>query len=284
MIHMRPSVPEDVPRQRELWALAFGDGGEYLDNFYQTYYRPERVLVLEEEGAVRAMTAWFDTALAEPGRERWKAGYLYAVATHPDDRGRGLAGALLKYAAFYLREEQGCQAMTTVPAEPSLHRFFAQNGFRECFTHTRLTPAPAPAGAEPPFPLEPLSPEEYGRMREELLSGLLHIVYPADALAYQAGCCRLSGGGLYLARTAAGPVLLCAEGGEDGALLVKELLGCPEARALALPCLKTLLPGWSGAARVPGPGTQFGMLRWLYPGLEARWDWSAEGYLGLAFD
>ena len=40
MIHMRPSVPEDVLRQRELWALAFGDGGDYLDNFYQTYYRP----------------------------------------------------------------------------------------------------------------------------------------------------------------------------------------------------------------------------------------------------
>ena len=26
MIHMRPSVESDVPRQRELWALAFGDG------------------------------------------------------------------------------------------------------------------------------------------------------------------------------------------------------------------------------------------------------------------
>lgn len=284
MMHMRPSVPEDVPRQRELWALAFGDGGDYLDNFYETYYRPERVLVLEEDGTVQAMTAWFDTVLAEPERERWKAGYLYAVATHPDARGRGLAGALLKYAAFYLREEQGCQAMTTVPAEPSLHGFFGRNGFRECFTHRRLELSPAPKAGVPAFALEAVSPEEYGRVREELLAGTLHVAYPADALACQAGCCRLSGGGLYLARTKEGPALVCAEGTETGTLLVKELLAPPRVREDLLSGLGAALPGWGGVVRTPGPGTKFGMLQWLRPGLEARWNWDAEGYLGLAFD
>ena len=46
MIQFRPSVPADIPRQRELWFLAFGDDGAYVDNFYHNYYRPERVLVL----------------------------------------------------------------------------------------------------------------------------------------------------------------------------------------------------------------------------------------------
>ena len=55
MVAVRPSVPEDIPAQRELWQLAFGDSDAYLDNFYRTYYRPERVVVLEEDGAVRAM-------------------------------------------------------------------------------------------------------------------------------------------------------------------------------------------------------------------------------------
>jgi len=50
MIQVRVSVPEDVPAQRRLWKLAFGDEDAYLDNFYQNYYRPERVLVLEEAG------------------------------------------------------------------------------------------------------------------------------------------------------------------------------------------------------------------------------------------
>ncbi len=68
MITVRPSVPEDVPAQRELWKLAFGDSDQYIDNFYNTYYRPERVVVLEEDGAVRSMTAWFDTTLVLPGQ------------------------------------------------------------------------------------------------------------------------------------------------------------------------------------------------------------------------
>ena len=95
MIQIRTSCPEDVPRQRELWQLAFGDDGAYVDNFYHTYYKPERMLLLEEDGVVQAMTAWFDTDFVVPGRGRYRAAYLYAVATHPKARGRGLAGQLL---------------------------------------------------------------------------------------------------------------------------------------------------------------------------------------------
>lgn len=281
MILIRPSVPEDVPRQRELWALAFGDSGPYVDNFYENYYRPHRVLVLEEDGRVQAMTAWFDTEFVLPGGERYRAGYLYAVATHPDCRGRGFAGRLLAYADGYLKE-QGCQAVTTVPAQPSLHRFFGANGFRECFTHSqyhqtvfRQDALPAP---------EPLSPEEYGRRRELLLAHLPHIAYPADALAYQAGCCRISGGGLYALSLPGGPALLCAEGMEDGTLLVKELLTGENAPDQAAKSLKTALPAFGGWYRTIGKMTKFGMLKWLDRELEENWDWSETAYMGLGFD
>ena len=49
MVTVRPSRPGDVPAQRRLWKLAFGDGESYIDNFYSTYYRPERVVVLEAD-------------------------------------------------------------------------------------------------------------------------------------------------------------------------------------------------------------------------------------------
>lgn len=64
MLQTRISTPADIPRQRELWQLAFGDDGAYVDNFYHTYYKPERMLMLEEDGVVQAMTAWFDTTFA----------------------------------------------------------------------------------------------------------------------------------------------------------------------------------------------------------------------------
>ena len=33
MANVRPSVPADIPAQRQLWQLAFGDDGAYVDNF-----------------------------------------------------------------------------------------------------------------------------------------------------------------------------------------------------------------------------------------------------------
>ena len=280
---IRISVPEDIPVQRELWALAFGDAGAYVDNFYENYYRPERVLVLEENGIVRAMTAWFDTSLAVPGRKPLRAAYLYAVATHPDVRGRGFSGQLLSWADEHFRS-LGFDAVTTVPAQPSLHHFFARNGFQECFTHDQRNFVPAGPVSTPSFVLDPVSPARYGELRELLLADLPHITYPLDALTYQAGCCHVSGGGLYAADTGYGLALLCAEGTEDGRLLLKELLGMPEAQHALLAALPALLPNFSGIYRIPGEKVPFGMLKILNKPERNGWNWQSNAYLGLAFD
>ena len=284
MISMRPSVAADVPRQRELWKLAFGDSGDYVDNFYHNYYRPDRVVVLEEDGLVQAMTAWFDTTFVLPDGQRHKVGYLYAVATHPDVRGRGFAGMLLKYADDYLKNEHGCVGVTTVPAQPSLHKFFGRHAFRECFIHNQQTVAATKAKELPDFELEPLTPEEYGRLRERLLAGTAHIAFPQDGLEYQAGCSRISGGGFYAARTGEATVILCAEGLGNGELMLKEALGEAAAREKVLCGLHRLLPGFKGVYRCPGAGTAFGMLKWLCPELEQSWDWNNTAYMGFGFD
>ena len=284
MVTVRPSRPGDVPAQRRLWKLAFGDGESYIDNFYSTYYRPERVVVLEAEGAVRAMTAWFDTTFAVPGLGEYRCAYLYAVATHPDWRGRGLAGRLLSGADDYFRSME-IPAVSTVPAEPSLHRFFGRYGFRECFVDGQFEfrgqrPARASAGV-----LAGLTPGAYRELREERLAGRAHIDLPEEALAYQAGACALApGGGLYALDTPGGRAALCAEGMETGALLIKELLCPPGQEEWALGRLAALQPGWSGRFRTPDGNRPFGMLKWLCPELEKSWDWSSTAYLGLAFD
>lgn len=296
MLTVRPSAPEDVPAQRELWKLAFGDSDSYIDNFYNTYYRPERVVVLEEGGAVRSMTAWFDTTFVVPGQGEYRAAYLYAVATHPDCRGQGLAGKLLAGADEYFRS-LGIPAVTTVPAEPSLHNFFGANGFRECFRvlGTYLERRELEQVSLPPLGLfRPATPEEYGRVREEFLKDIPHISYPADALAYQAGCCALGDGGLFVGDTPTGPACLCAERAEEDFVIVKELLGSFEAHRLACCDLPRIAPARRWEIRGPRPRDErpdlrgnlgkFGMLKWLDPALEKGWDWDTIGYLGLAFD
>lgn len=284
-----PSVPEDVPAQRELWKLAFCDSDAYIDNFYDTYYRPERVVVLKEDGVLRSMTAWFDTALVLPGQGEYRAAYLYAVATHPDCRGRGLAARLLAGANEYFRSLD-ISAVTTVPAEPSLHSFFRANGFRECFRTLRGTLRREELVQPPSHVLRPASPEEYGRVRERLLAGSSHIAYPADALAYQAGCCALGDGGLFVGDASGEPLCLCAERADRSLVIVKELLGSDHARRLATLDLPRVAPAQRWEIRGPcrpdlqGEAVRFAMLKWLDPALERAWDWDATGYLGLAFD
>lgn len=118
---------------------AFGDDGAYVDNFYQTYYKPERMLLLEEDGVVQSMTAWFDTQLVLPGEGRFRAAYLYAVATDPAAGAGGWRPAAAGADEYF--RGLAIPAVTTVPAEPSLHNFFGANGFRGV-----LYPAPGGPG------------------------------------------------------------------------------------------------------------------------------------------
>lgn len=106
---------------------------------------------------------------------------------------------------------------------------------------------------------------------------------------YQAGCCALSGGGLFAGETEDGPVCACAEGDGAGLVVYKELLGTK--LRTVLPHLPRMVPGERFLVRGPlaqrpaaSGGWQFGMLKWLSPDREEAWDWSRTAYLGLAFD
>ena len=121
-------------------------------------------------------------------------------------------------------------------------------------------------------------------LREGLLSKLGHIGLPMDALLYQAGCCRIDGGGMYLVGAPAGPAALCAEGTGDKTLLVKELIGSPEAVDQIAAVLPQLLPKFGGTYRTLGDSVPFGMMQWLSPELDQAWDRDIRAYLGLAFD
>ena len=69
---------------KELWHLAFGDGLEFIELFFGTAYAPERCLYLTEDGQVTAALYWLDCSYQDQ-----KQAYIYAVATHPEHRGKG---------------------------------------------------------------------------------------------------------------------------------------------------------------------------------------------------
>ena len=275
---IRPAQIADRPRLRELWQIAFGDSDDYIDCFFAACPDPEQVLVLETEGAVQAMTAWFDMPLATAQGKTVPSAYLYAVATHPDCRGKGYAGRLLAWAGEWLRG-QGFACLTTVPASESLHRFFAANGFEEQFAHVQqeLVPDLNLLPAE----LVPVDGEQYGLLRERFLSGVPHAACGVQALAYQQAVCRLSGGGLFRA----GSGCACVERAGDTAV-VKELLAPQEEHPAILAALAKTVPANRWLVRTPcragQSGTPFAMYRGTF---ERSLGWTEDpAYFGLAFD
>ena len=108
---------------RSLWKVVFGDTDAFLDHFFSIAYSPERCSYYEQDGEAICALYWFDCAY-----EGGKLAYIYAVATHPEHRGKGICRRLMEGAHEAIRgqgiatklyehtlafaREQGCQAVT----------------------------------------------------------------------------------------------------------------------------------------------------------------------------
>ena len=111
---------------RALWQLSFGDTDEFLDRYFDLVYREEDVL-LAEEGSKAIGHLQFPQLILSLGEETLPAGYVVAVCTHPDHRGKGIMRPLLQEA---LRREKarGDVVSVLLPAEEWLYRYYTSVG------------------------------------------------------------------------------------------------------------------------------------------------------------
>ena len=291
MIRIRPSRPEEALAQKELWRKAFGDEDRYIDWFYECCWKPEDMLLLLEDGVLASMLALLPMEIALPGGKTASAYYVYALATDPAARKKGYGRQLLHYVDFHLRA-RGVDCVTVVPAEPSLHKFFATVDFQPGFSLRKLEllrnmVAQPGAGAA-----QPVEPAEYGRIRDGLLEGLPFIRYGKELIRYQQGMSQMAGAGLY--RVEVDGVVGCAaaEYVDAQSLLLKELVIPRPQMAGAVAQLAALLPAARYHVRTPAawdglPGSyiqSFGMLKWYSQAKRAAWGQGTHGYMGLGFD
>ena len=245
-------MKNDIPGLRQLWKLAFGDTDEFLDSFFSTAYSPERCHLLKVDNRVAAALYWFPCSCSDQ-----KIAYIYAVATHPDHRGKGLCSQLMGTAHEVLRQ-QGYAAAMLQPADPGLRRMYRKMGYRTATCISEFT-----CSASEPIPLRKISPEEYGILRRRLLpeGGLIQ---EGTSLTYLHSYATLYAGADFLL---AGAVI-------DGAFVGMELLGSRD----AAPGILGALGVETGSFRCPGSDIPFGMF------LPLTEDAKEPAYLGLVFD
>ncbi len=128
---IRIARASDVDRLKRIWSECFGDGEPYIDFFFRNAFVPASTIVSEEDGEVCAMFFLLESSVSFQGQEN-RAAYLYAAATLPQYRSRGIMGSMIRFAADFCRSA-GFHSIVLVPAEESLFGYYGRFGFKTAF-------------------------------------------------------------------------------------------------------------------------------------------------------
>ncbi|MCC8123196.1 MAG: GNAT family N-acetyltransferase [Oscillospiraceae bacterium] len=285
----RAATGDELVQLQALWHAAFGDSMVCIEGFF-TACPSARALVAADD-AVRAMLFLLPVTLCLPGGDTARGAYLYALATHPDTRGKGYASRLMQYADALLQAEE-VDCLTVVPARPDLHVFFGSAGFGAYFTMDEVTLQasllPAPENADGIYPL---FPDEYHETRAACLSHMQdmgYLLFSEEASAFQQVLSELQGGALFGLTVDDHSGCAAVEQRQDGTILIKELLIAPDCMARgaamvlgALSARQCTLRTPEGLFRPEGTKTvPFGMIKWYTSPPET----GSAGYFGLGLD
>ena len=197
---------------RALWCEVFGDTAAYVDAFYENFDNDIMgYVVTDEKGTVcSALTCHLCGTYGE------RPVYVsYAVCTHGEMRGQGLAAMLISFVRDKVTDEGGISIVS--PAEPSLVSYYEGLGYEpHFFAVERAAMSPELdfeeyddfdefdldiEGADPtPFraqiDLQSIPAEKYNRYREAFLAGQPHIE-PSTEMLRLIESESMSGNGLY---------------------------------------------------------------------------------------
>lgn len=183
----------DKEQITQIWERCFGDDKEYISFYLENRMTEANMLVACEDGKIVSMASFLPVQYMCEGAYI-DARYVYAVATLPEYRGKGLARRILQFA----REHYG-QPLILAPAEESLMNYYEALGFVKAFPDTKkrvendLTALECKTD-EMELDMETISAKEYLRLRDERCERDGYVRWDEEALSYAMDLCAHFGG------------------------------------------------------------------------------------------
>ena len=150
---------EEIPQLLKLWQAVFGEYDGFWELFLKTAFLPDHCLCVTEEGQVAAGLYWFDCGCGDD-----KIAYVYAVATDPRHRSRGLCRMLMAHVHALL-SDRGYASVMLVPADRGLREMYRKMGYEDCTAVGTLSCAAGKTAAA----VRNVDAEEYAALRQKLL-------------------------------------------------------------------------------------------------------------------
>ena len=240
---------------RSLWKTAFGDDDVFLDHFFSTGFSRDRCrCVVNEEGKLMSALYWLDAEY-----EGNTFAYLYAIATDPQFRRRGILKYLLA-DTYTVLKNRGYAGAMLLPGDEDLRKMYASMGFQNCTTINTLISASQPVTVL----IHPVDREEYGKLRLKYLP-INGAIQAGPSLAFLETQCKFYSGTGFV---------MCARPKSPEVQEALEFLGDTE----VIPGVLCALGYAMGTFRTPGDALPFAM------GFPIQKDVPFPGYLGFAFD
>lgn len=119
---------EMIAQLKSLWKISFNDEDKYIDFFFSNRFKCDNCIVsIDENGEVQAALHLLPCSVGNI-----PAQYIYAAATNPNHRKKGLMSGLLNFADK-IAQERNLEFSLLTPASGSLFDYYAKNLYESAF-------------------------------------------------------------------------------------------------------------------------------------------------------
>lgn len=174
-----------------LWHTVFGDSLDYVNLIFNEKYTDSIICFAELDVEMAVSAFYLIESYIEFDNKYYKGYYLYAAATLPEYRKKGLMSKLINEAVSYCKEK-GFDFISLVPSNDGLYNYYTKNGFSESMYRYELKRLTCIAKDNN---FGKISAERYYDIRNQKLTDAFH--YTSDAFRYAADCLKFAGYNFY---------------------------------------------------------------------------------------